>query len=171
MTSRNPQRAQSQPPKASNAGAATAAAPSTSGRCVRKPVTTTTRIGASNTRTSVTEYSRQLSLWVRSNSASASARGAKPAPAIAVHSRSAAPAFDAGIASTVSSAVTGAASSTAARCQGNRRTSTTANTGRTVSAAISCTSTAAVISPAATAGRRGSSHKAANSRRYSTCSK
>ncbi|MER6793411.1 hypothetical protein, partial [Amycolatopsis mediterranei] len=113
MTSRNPQRAQSQPAKASNAGAATAAAASTSRRCTRKPATTTTRIGATSSRTSVIEYSCQLSLWVRSNNASASARGVKSAVAIAVSSRAIAPALDAGSASTASSATTGGTSSIA----------------------------------------------------------
>ncbi|GHG23848.1 hypothetical protein GCM10017567_48580 [Amycolatopsis bullii] len=117
------------------------------------------------------EYSCQLWLWVRSNKASASARGVKSAAASAVSSRATAPGPDAGSASTASSATTGVTSSIAVVRMGNRRNSTIAKTGRTVRAAISWVNTAAVISPEATAGRRGSCHSAANSSRYRTWSK
>ncbi|EOD69039.1 hypothetical protein H480_08298 [Amycolatopsis vancoresmycina DSM 44592] len=170
-TSRKPQRAQSQPAKASNAGAATAATASASRRCSRAPTTTTAKIGATYSRTSVIEYSCQLWLWVRSNRASASARGVKSAVASAVPSRATAPALDAGSASTASSATTGGTSSIAVLRSGNCRSSTTAKTGSTVSAAISWVHTAAVSNPDATAGRRGSCHSAPNSSRYSSCSK
>ncbi|MEU7788054.1 hypothetical protein [Amycolatopsis sp. NPDC049159] len=113
----------------------------------------------------MTEYSCQLWLWVRSNRASASARGVKSAVASAISSRPTAPGLDAGSISTASSATTGVTSSFAVLRTEDCRSSTSANTGSTVSAAISWVNTAAVSSPDATAGRRGSCHSAAKSSR------